>query len=114
MRPEGPCYWAGGNAALYFVNDNKFDRRFLVNCNVTTLAPRRVELEFEGRTIWTGNLQASQTVPLDVHITAKPGRNYLYFKTDHPPVVPENKQMVRLSFGLVHPLTIRADPPAWP
>ena len=97
-----PCLWAGGNAALYFVNESEFSRDFRLNCSMTTLAPRHVEVEFEGRTIWSQDLEVGHDLPLDVRIPAKPGRNYLYFKTDRPPVLQENQQMVRLSYGLIN------------
>jgi len=61
-----------------------------------------VEVEFEGRTIWSQDLEVGHDLPLDVRIPAKPGRNYLYFKTDRPPVLQENQQMVRLSYGLIN------------
>jgi phosphoglycerol transferase len=107
----GRC--AAGNASLYFVNENSFARGFRLNGTVVTISPRQVEVEFEGHTIWSRNLGDEQNVPLDVRITAKPGRNYLYFKTDRPPVVPKNKQMVRLSYAIVN-LLILKDPPTAP
>jgi hypothetical protein len=110
---EGMGHWADGNATLYFVNDNHLDRSFRLTGTVATLAPRRVEVEFDGRTIWAGNLEANQSAPLDLRLTARPGRNYLGFMTDRPPVVPENKQMVRLGYGLIN-LLIVADPPTRP
>jgi hypothetical protein len=99
---KGTCLWAGGDATLYFVNEGEVGRNFHLTCKLTTYVSRRVEIEFEGRSIWGAELAPGQIMPVDIRLTAKSGRNHLYFKTDAPPVVPQNSQMVRLSFGLMN------------
>lgn len=111
--PEGSWHWAHGDAAVCFINDRKERCDFRVTCLTGSLSPRRLDIQFEGQTLWTQELAAKQFLPVDFRVSAQPGRNYLYFKTDRPPVVPADRQVVRFAQGVLN-LQFLKDPPSRP
>jgi hypothetical protein len=111
---HGPQHWAGGNSLLYFMNDRPEGCDFHLTGTVGVFSARQVDIRFHGETIWSEQLEAKQTLPVDLRLHARPGRNYLYFKSDRKPEpLPGQPSGVRIAYGIVN-LKIVKDPPTQP
>jgi len=69
---------------------------------IASLSPRRVEVEFEGRSIWQIEIGAGQGAPLDVWVTAKHRNNSLYFRTDSLASVPDGGGNLAVAFSAIN------------
>jgi hypothetical protein len=107
--------WAcNRNASLYFVNDHPQPCTFHLTAMVAASSARRVEVQFQGQTIRSLQLESGEAQPLDLHLLAAPGRNYLYFRNDHPIEAPPGQpQAMRVAQCLID-LQIVKDPPLQP
>lgn len=117
LRDRGtrPARWAGAaKASLCFVNEQPQPCAFHVTATVAASSARRVEVLFEGQTLWSEQLEPGESQPLDLRLLAPPGRNYLYFRNDRPAEPPPGQpQAVRVAHCLVD-LQIVRDPPSQP
>jgi hypothetical protein len=114
-RGSRPARWAcERTASLYFVNEHPQPCSFHLTAMIAASSPRRVEIQFQGRTIWSGQLEPGESQPLDLHLLARPGRNYLYFKNDRPVEPPVGQPLaVRVAQCLID-LQIVKDPTSQP
>ncbi|HOX55341.1 MAG TPA: hypothetical protein P5205_01630 [Candidatus Paceibacterota bacterium] len=92
LRDRGnlPAWWAcDRKASLYFVSEHPEPCSFHLTAIVAVASPRRVDIEFQGRTVWSRQLEPGESQLLDLRLLARPGRNYLRFINDRqvePPV----------------------------
>jgi hypothetical protein len=99
---------------LYFINDSPQSREFRVTGFAIAPSPQKLELQFQGQALWSQQMVPGDTAPVDGRVLAHPGRNYLYFVSDHQPEPrPDQPQTVRVTGGLVG-LRIAKDPPSAP
>ena len=114
-RGSRPARWAlDRTASLYFVNEQSQPCSFHLTAIVAASSARRVNVEFEGQTISTLQLEPGESQPLDLHLLARPGRNYLCFKNDRPVEPPAGQpQAVRVAQCLID-LQIVKDPTSRP
>ena len=108
-------HWASSSkSSLYFMNESPEGRDFHLAGLLMTETARRVDVEFQGRVIWSGQFEADQVAPLDLRLYARPGRNFLYFKSDNKPEPQHGKpQGIRVTHAIVG-LQIVKDPPSQP
>ena len=112
--PDGPRHWAGGESSLYFMNDQPREGSFRLMGVVGAMSPRRVDIQFNGQTIWSEQLGAKNGRDVDVRLHARPGRNYLYFRSDREPEPALGQpQAIRVAQGILK-LQIVKDPPTGP
>jgi len=95
-------HWSGGNATALFFNELKSGTSYHITGIIASLSPRRVEVEFEGRSIWQREIGAGQGAPLDVWVTAKHRNNSLYFKTGSPASVPDGGGNLAVAFSAIN------------
>jgi hypothetical protein len=95
-------HWSDGNAMAQFFNEDKSGTSFHVTGVIASLSARRVDIEFEGRNIWSREIGAGQGTPVDVWITGKHRNNALYFKTDAPAAYPEQGGTMSVAFGVIN------------
>jgi hypothetical protein len=95
-------HWADGNAMAQFFNEDKSGTSFHMTGVIASLSARRVDIEFEGRNIWSREIGAGQGVPIDVWVTGKHRNNSLYFRTDAPAVYPEQGGSLAVAFGVIN------------
>jgi hypothetical protein len=108
--PGAPQQWAGGNSSLYFMNDRPDDCYFHLLATVGAASTRRVTIQFHGENIWSEQLEAKQALPVNLRLHARPGRNYLYFKSDEKPEpLPGQPDSVRVTHAIIN-LQIVKDP----
>jgi hypothetical protein len=109
------AWWAcDRTSSLYFVNDHPQAGCFHVTGLVGAASARRVEVQFQGQTVWSQQLEPGEAQPLDLRLLARPGRNYLCFSNDRqiePPL--GQPQAVRVAQCLID-LQIVKDPPSRP
>jgi hypothetical protein len=104
----------GRDSSLYFINDRPQVCAFHLTGTVVSASARRVDIQFQGETIWSQQLEANDGRTLDLHLNAQPGRNYLYFRSDRKPEPrPSEPQGIRVAQGIVN-LQIVRDPPTGP
>jgi hypothetical protein len=73
-----------------------------------------MEIQFEGKPLWSRVFVSADAQPLDVRLVAQPGRNYLHFTSDRKPEPrPDQPQAIRVTGALVG-LRIIKDPPSQP
>jgi hypothetical protein len=112
--PDGFRHWAGGKSSIYFVNDHSQSGDFRLIGVVAAMSPRRVDIQFDGKTIWSEELGAKDGREVDLRLHARPGRNYVYFSSDRPPEPRlDQEQAIRAAQGILK-LQIVKDPPAQP
>jgi hypothetical protein len=95
-------HWSDGNAMAQFFNEDKSGTSFHMTGVIASLSARRVDIEFEGRNIWSREIGAGQGVPVDVWVTGKHRNNSLYFRTDAPAVYPEQGGTLAVAFGVIN------------
>jgi hypothetical protein len=95
-------HWSGGNATALFFNELKSGSSYHITGIIASLSPRRVEVEFEGRSIWQREIGAGQGAPLDLWVTAKHRNNSLYFRTDSPASVPDGGGNLAVAFSAIN------------
>jgi hypothetical protein len=100
--PEQVRHWSDGNATVQFFNEHKSGTAYHITGVIAALSARRVEIEFEGKNIWTREIGAGQGAPVDVWVTAGTRNNSLYFKTDAPAVYPEQGGTLAVAFGAIN------------
>jgi phosphoglycerol transferase len=108
-------HFAGNNkSSLYFINESPEGRNFHLTGVLVAMSAGRVDMEFEGRVIGSGQFARSAPAPLDLRLYARPGRNYLYFKSGcKPEPLLGQPQGIRVSLAIVN-LQIIKDPPTPP
>jgi hypothetical protein len=113
-RSDGYLHWAGGASSLYFVNDHPQSGNFRLIGAVGTVSPRRVDIQFNGKTIWSEQMGVTDACTLDKRLLVRPGRNYVYFSSDRKPEPPlDQPQGIRLAQGILK-LKVVKDPPSEP
>jgi hypothetical protein len=95
-------HWADGNAMAQFFNEGKSGTSFHITGAIASLSARRVDIEFEGRNIWSREIGAGQGAPVDVWVTGSHRNNSLNFRTDKPAVYPEQGGALAVAFGVIN------------
>ena len=114
LGPDGLIHPASGNSSLYFVNEHPQSCYFRLTGVVWAKSARGVTIQFQGKTLWRDHLEAGQQQPVDLRLSARPGRNYLYFESDRKPEPPPGRpQGIRVVQGIPD-LQIVRDPPPRP
>jgi hypothetical protein len=110
-----PGFWAGrSKVSWYFMNDRPQSCAFRMTAYVIVPTPRKMEIQFEGKPLWSRVFVSADAQPLDVRLVAQPGRNYLHFTSDRKPEPrPDQPQAIRVTGALVG-LRIIKDPPSQP
>jgi len=113
--PNQRGYYTGNSkSSLYFMNEHSEGCNFHLTGVLASVSAQRMDVEFEGRVIWSRQFAVSEAVPLDLRLYARPGRNYLYFKSNcKPEPLPGQPQGIRVTQGIVN-LEIVKDPPSQP
>jgi hypothetical protein len=108
-------YWASqSKLALHFINDRPQSCEFRITGFAIAPSPQKLELHFQGKTVWSQPVVPGDAMPVEAHLVAQPGRNYLDFTSDHKPEPrPDQPQAIRVTGGLVG-LRIIKDPPSSP
>jgi hypothetical protein len=108
-------FWAcRSRLPLYFINDRSESCRYRIIGYAIAPSPQRLELQFEGKAIWSKAMVPGDATVLDTAVMARPGKNYLYFTSDSEPAArPDQPQSIRVTGGLVG-LRIIKDPPSAP
>ena len=108
-------FWAcNSKSSLYFMNDHPQVCAFHLTGVVVVPSARRVDIQFQGETVWSQQMDGSVARTLDLRLNARPGRNYLYFRNDRKPEPqPNQPQGIRVAQGIVN-LQIVKDPPTEP
>ena len=75
-------------SSFYFVNDRREGCAFRLTGTVAAMSPQRVDIQFQGKAIWSDQLGANEGKVLDLRLDARPGRNYLYLPSDCSPDPP--------------------------
>jgi hypothetical protein len=107
--------WAcSRKSSLYFVNDRPQGCNFHLTGVMGVNSARRVDIRFQGQTIWSHQFARNETQALDLRVSAQPGRNYLYLESDREPEPPPGQALtMRVALGVVN-LRIVKDPPSQP
>ncbi len=109
---DGMRYWAAADASLYFVNEHSQDCWFRLTGIVTGWFAQQVDIQFEGKSLGARHLEARDGWPVNLRLHARPGRNYLYFRSDHRPEPPPGRPLdIRVTLAAVD-LRIVKDPPS--
>jgi Flp pilus assembly protein TadD len=99
----GHTWVAGGNASLYFVNDQPQACYFRLTAMMGALSARQVAIQFDGKTLWSEPFEAKQARQVDLRLYARPGRNYLYLTTDREPEpLPEDPYSIRQAHRVIN------------
>jgi phosphoglycerol transferase len=110
-----PALWAcNPTSSLYFVSEQPEPAFFRMIGKVGVASARQVDIEYGGEVIWKWQFAPGECKTLDLRLLARPGRNYVYFRTDRalePP--PEEPQALRVAQCIVNFQIIR-DPPSRP
>jgi len=107
--PDQVRHWSDGNATVKFFSEHPTPTPSHLTCMLASLSPRRVAMDFSGKTIWSGDIPAGQAVAVDVWLDAAHGNNVLRFTTDAPPVSPDGNSPLRVAFSVIN-LRITAAP----
>jgi len=100
--PDQVRHWSDGKAVVKFFNERSGPTPSHLTCMIASLSPRRVAIEFSGKTIWNGDIPAGQAAAVDVWLDASHGNNTLHFTTDSSPVKPDASSPLQVAFSAIN------------
>jgi hypothetical protein len=108
-------YWAcQSRLPLYFINERPQSCAFRITGFAIAPSPQKLELLFQGKTVWSQDMVTGESQPVDARVVAPPGRSYLDFTSNrNPEPRPDQPQTIRVTGGLVG-LRITKEPPTAP
>ncbi|HWF20336.1 MAG TPA: hypothetical protein VG754_13785 [Verrucomicrobiae bacterium] len=101
--------WSDGDASLTFFTDQKQVTSYSLKCGIGSISLRHVSIEIKGHEVWSGEIPAGKAVPVVLTLDGWPGNNTIQFKTDQPPVKP-NDSAPPLAFTVINLQIIRELP----
>jgi hypothetical protein len=102
----GIRHWMSGDATFSFFSEDSQTRSFALDTAVASLTARKVSIEYNGRTVWSADLQAGMAVPVKVEVEGRRGYNRFHVRTDQPPQSPQ-PDGVRIAYALINPRVMR-------
>jgi phosphoglycerol transferase len=105
--PQGVRHWMSGNATFSFFSEERAPRMFTLTATVASLTARKVTIEYQGRVVWSAELQAGMAAPVKLEVEGRPGYNKFYVRTDAPPESPQ-PDAVRIAYALIQPRVTKA------
>lgn len=103
---QGIRLWMSGNATFSFFSEDKEPRMFTLTTTVASFTARKVTIEYQGRVVWSAELQAGMAAPVKVEVEGRPGYNKFRVRTDTPPESPQ-PDAVRIAYALIQPRVTR-------
>ena len=104
---QGVRHWMSGNGTFSFFSEDKQPRLFTLTTTIASFTARKVSLEYNGRVVWSGELQAGSGAPVKVEVEGQPGYNKFHVRTDAPPESPQ-PDAVRIAYALINPRVTRS------
>jgi hypothetical protein len=103
--PQGLRHWMSGNSTFSFFSEHQESRPFTLTTTIASISARKISIEFNGRVVWSGELQAGMAVPVKIELQGKTGYNKFQVRTDQPP---ESTQpnTVRVAYALINPRVV--------
>lgn len=75
--------WAHSDAGLqFYAPPAAGPSTYSFTCMLGSLRDRQMSIELNGRQVWNGTIGRGQQLPLNLPLEARPGNNYVAFKTD--------------------------------
>lgn len=105
--PQGVRHWMSGNGTFSFFSEDKEPRMFTLTTTVASFTGRKVTIEYQGRVVWSAELQAGMGAPVKVEVEGQPGYNKFRVRTDAPPESPQ-PDAVRIAYALINPRVTRS------